>query len=134
MSDKKCPRCGLWSTGSALRCDCGYDFEKGTIEKSYDTKKFPKEITSFLIFIILMNLGTGFRALANVQNDGGLSLCILAIWSALIYFSYFQFVKKKNWARIMLVILTFPLGLFILLNKEVKLYMLQVNESDGNNK
>jgi hypothetical protein len=26
MSDKKCPRCGLWNTNSAINCDCGYDF------------------------------------------------------------------------------------------------------------
>ncbi len=29
MTDKKCPQCGLWNTGSALQCDCGYDFETG---------------------------------------------------------------------------------------------------------
>ncbi|MFH2105362.1 MAG: hypothetical protein ABII72_03960, partial [Parcubacteria group bacterium] len=27
MADKKCPNCGLWSTGSAMRCDCGYVFQ-----------------------------------------------------------------------------------------------------------
>lgn len=30
MADKKCPQCGLWSTGSALYCDCGYNFKIGT--------------------------------------------------------------------------------------------------------
>jgi len=29
MAGKKCPICGLWSTSSALRCDCGYNFETG---------------------------------------------------------------------------------------------------------
>lgn len=36
MTDKKCPRCGLWNTSSATRCDCGYDFEKATLEESYN--------------------------------------------------------------------------------------------------
>ena len=27
MTDKKCPRCGLWSTESAMQCDCGYVFD-----------------------------------------------------------------------------------------------------------
>ena len=36
MADKKCPRCGLWNSSSATRCDCGYDFEKGTLEESYN--------------------------------------------------------------------------------------------------
>ena len=35
MADKKCPRCGLWNTGSALRCDCGYDFVTSTVKESY---------------------------------------------------------------------------------------------------
>ena len=39
MADKKCPRCGQWSVSSALRCDCGYDFQKETIEESYNDKK-----------------------------------------------------------------------------------------------
>ena len=39
MSDKKCPRCGLWSTPSAINCDCGYFFEKaGVPESSYWTR------------------------------------------------------------------------------------------------
>jgi hypothetical protein len=36
MADKRCPRCGLWNSASASRCDCGYDFEKGTLEESYN--------------------------------------------------------------------------------------------------
>ena len=128
MTDKKCPRCGLWSTGSALRCDCGYDFEKGTIEESYDKKKFPKEITSFLIFVVVINLASIFRGVANIPNDGGFSVAFILVWTGLVYFSYTKFVQKKNWARIMLVILTFPIGLYLLFNKEAKLYMLQINK------
>jgi hypothetical protein len=26
MGDKKCPNCGLWNSGVAMLCDCGYDF------------------------------------------------------------------------------------------------------------
>ena len=32
----KCPNCGLINPESAQRCECcGYDFDKGTIEKPY---------------------------------------------------------------------------------------------------
>ena len=31
----KCPRCGLFNPDVAQRCDCGYDFESQTVEKSY---------------------------------------------------------------------------------------------------
>jgi len=33
----KCPLCGLINPDTAQRCDCGYDFQKGTVEKSYLT-------------------------------------------------------------------------------------------------
>lgn len=31
MSDKHCPRCGLWNSETSTRCDCGYDFSTGQI-------------------------------------------------------------------------------------------------------
>lgn len=38
MADKKCPRCGLWNTESAMRCDCGYDFTSNTVQESYSAQ------------------------------------------------------------------------------------------------
>ena len=38
MSDKKCPRCGLWNTESAIRCDCGYDFVSNSVKESYSAQ------------------------------------------------------------------------------------------------
>jgi hypothetical protein len=32
---KDCPECGLASTDTALRCDCGYDFSDRTMKESY---------------------------------------------------------------------------------------------------
>ena len=31
----ECPKCGLLSPDSALRCDCGYDFHTKKLEESY---------------------------------------------------------------------------------------------------
>ena len=36
-SSKTCPNCKLVNPKSALRCDCGYDFASGKVEKSYLT-------------------------------------------------------------------------------------------------
>lgn len=35
MSEKKCPNCGLWNPPSAMRCDCGYDFDSNSIQASF---------------------------------------------------------------------------------------------------
>ncbi len=29
LSAKQCPRCGLWNTAVAEKCDCGYEFQTG---------------------------------------------------------------------------------------------------------
>ena len=61
MADKKCPHCGLWSTSSAILCDCGYNFENGLLERSNDTtdqarRNIPLSLVSLFlsIFGILM--------------------------------------------------------------------------------
>src|SRR5215468_12522017 len=32
---KRCPRCGLTNPGTALRCDCGWDFQSQSTARSY---------------------------------------------------------------------------------------------------
>jgi hypothetical protein len=44
MADKKCPKCGLWSSETALRCDCGYDFVTGQQKTSFLTGNTPLAI------------------------------------------------------------------------------------------
>ncbi len=36
MDDKHCPICNLINPASALQCDCGYDFMKGSIAKNVE--------------------------------------------------------------------------------------------------
>lgn len=68
MTDKKCPKCGLWSTGSALLCDCGYDFEKGIKEETLE-KKGP---SPWLVAALMAGLGLGinFGYVFTLGNTG----------------------------------------------------------------
>ncbi len=40
----KCPKCGLINPESAIRCDCGYDFESKSIKSSYLSTKEQQQI------------------------------------------------------------------------------------------
>jgi hypothetical protein len=55
MHDKKCPKCGLWSTDSAIRCDCGYNFEKGVMEETPSASELTRKKSPFPI--ISLSLG-----------------------------------------------------------------------------
>ena len=38
MQTKKCPNCGLLNPETAIRCDCGFDFETKAVEKPFLNK------------------------------------------------------------------------------------------------
>ena len=121
LEAKKCPRCGLVNPDIAQRCDCGYDFEKGTIEKAYIKQRFPKDIKTYISIIIPLNLLGIFGA---IYLGDFIRIISVAVGTIAIYSFYLQLKKKKIWARIALIILTFPIGL-ILVSNEAKLYCKQ---------
>jgi len=43
---RQCPECGLFNPGSAQRCDCGFDFVSGVVEKSYLSNDAPPASSS----------------------------------------------------------------------------------------
>jgi hypothetical protein len=53
----KCPKCGLINPDEAQRCDCGYDFENHTMEKSYFYNEKEKELRLLPIFLLLIFFG-----------------------------------------------------------------------------
>ena len=118
----KCPRCGLTNPGVAQRCDCGFDFKTRSVEQAYFTQKLPKDIRTFLIITITLNMIGGIVLL----RQGHLGRILIAtLWSGVVYLLYWRLVMKDNWARIALGIVTFPWGLFLVLSREVRLYCLQ---------
>ena len=121
----ECPRCGLINPEIAQRCDCGYDFEKGTVEKPYYKQEFPKDIKIWAILSVVELMLVAAASLA-VRDLG--SFIGALIWAAVVFGLYRQLVQKKNWARIVLIVLTFPMGVILGLSREAKLYCLQTKE------
>ena len=120
----KCPRCGLFNPDYAMRCDCGYDFTKKAVDKSFDQYiKLPGAMQGFFVLQILGVLYFGFHVILTLSGGGSdaiYSTAALAWFAANVILAW-QLVYRKNWARYGLVVLTFPLGL-LLLSREVRAY------------
>jgi len=68
MADKKCPHCGLWNTGSAILCDCGYNFQSGFLERSNDTPDQARRMVPLsLVSLFLSLLGILMAPLAFTE-------------------------------------------------------------------
>jgi hypothetical protein len=117
-----CPRCGLINPTTASRCDCGYDFQTQTVEQPFYQQKLPRDIKKFLVLVVVLN---AISALVALVSGDPIRLLFVAIWSAALWLTYSRLIRGKNWARFALGILTFPLGLFVVLSRETKLYCLQ---------
>ena len=117
-----CPRCGLINPDTAQRCDCGYDFESKTVKDAYFNQELPRGIKAYVVFLIIYNV---LAAVAALASGAAAVLISGVVWSCLIWWLYTQLIRKKNWARLALAVLTFPLGAVILGSREARLYCLQ---------
>ena len=118
----KCPRCGLFNPGTAQRCDCGYDFEARIVKAAYFKQELPREFRTYLILAVVLNVIAGIAAVAS----GDIARIVVAtVWSVGIWWLYSRLIAKQNWARLALVVLTFPAGLLLGLSREARLYCLQ---------
>jgi hypothetical protein len=72
----KCPNCGLINPDSALRCDCGYDFEDKKIKQKYISDKGKRK--GFLNYKIT-NLQTAEQAIKHAWIGGLILILYLLI-------------------------------------------------------
>jgi hypothetical protein len=116
----KCPYCTLINPETSLRCDCGYNFELKALEKPYFKQAFPEKIRNYLIAMIVLyvvGISTALTKGDMVRLRAGVIGILVFSWY------YVNLVHKKNWARITLIIVTFPVGLMLIAD-EVRRYCL----------
>jgi hypothetical protein len=74
---KRCPRCGLTNPGTALRCDCGWDFKSRSTAQSYvqargvsQAQRKQRAKDQILVGTLLIVGGT-VLTVASLQSSGG---------------------------------------------------------------
>lgn len=61
----------------------------------------------------------------SIATENWAQLVAILIIIPLILWAYGRFLKRKNWVRIVLAVLTAPMGLLLLLSREMRMYCLQ---------
>jgi hypothetical protein len=103
MSAKTCPKCGLFNSPEALRCDCGFDFSSGTVKSSYaaaaeaNREKRPwfDELTTgdYLLagFLPVIALVIALVRVRKQQRSGTVLAAVTVTWFAVLFILGFLF-------------------------------------------
>ena len=124
LPPKTCPRCRLANPGTAERCDCGYDFVSKTVGRPSLYGGFPKTLKQLKIWVAIVVGLMAIQGLAYANAGRWLQFAVLAVFAAMVIWSYSRILQRKNWARIALALLTAPLGLLLLGDRDLRMYCL----------
>jgi len=92
------------------------------VKAAYYKQHLPREIRTYVALAVVLNVLTAAYSIAS----GDIAQMTLAItWSIVVWWLYSRLVAKRNWARLALVVLTFPAGVLLGLSREARLYCLQ---------
>src|SRR5262245_35671390 len=102
----KCPNCKLINPDTALRCDCGYDFQSGKMKDPYfvDVAAIPVWVG----ILLLLQTGSGFFYLLFLFLFTRMLEVFLVsslIWFFFVILAIVRMTKGEDRARIALALL-----------------------------
>lgn len=123
-----CPKCALINPDTATVCDCGKEV---TADTGSDPSPVPLLAWIHLGVVALLTLYLGYSDLTRPPrryhwqpSEGEQQLESGLLWLRTIALIplYLAFLRRRNWARIAVGVITFPLGLLLLVPRSVRRY------------
>jgi hypothetical protein len=93
----------------------------GEPAREFSIQKLPRIVRVHLFICVALSVPSFIAGLALADT---VRVVVELIWIGLFAFFYLNFAHGKNWSRIALIVLTFPIGL-MLLGSQARLYCLR---------
>ena len=111
---KQC-HCGLINPDSALICDCGHNFRTGINPKQRGVS-LPKGLEAFLLFQVCFCIFLSGLFIMIGEAGAGIMFAMVAVILGVLNW---RLRAGKTWATIILLVLTFPIGLLLGLGRDL---------------
>lgn len=112
MPDKRCPRCHLWNSETALACDCGFDFSTGAMPNTQTSESPPVSaswrislssisVVLLPVFVLAAYLITKLGRITPLLTILLFAMLILPPIYWLLYFTH----QQRSWARYLMLLM-----------------------------